>query len=289
VLLAATQHWQGHLHASVESLEEARQLFVDINDEWGQLRAIVPLARGLQAIGQRESAELLVHDAEVIVAEYPSTSPEKVMPAILGTELAIQRGDGSGALELLERLSPQWKAELESATPGGAESVVNQAIALAMVGRPAEGVPLLKAAVSQVHDVGPAANLLSAYALVLAASGDIDGARTQAERVAALDGGTYLDHTTGHLAAACAAAAAGDADAALAALDAADQRVSSTDDDLTKAVTQLARGRVLEALGSASAADVLAVARTALAELDVTADGWDTVFRHAVASTPAPA
>ncbi|MEA3054956.1 MAG: hypothetical protein QOD30_388, partial [Actinomycetota bacterium] len=168
-------------------------------------------------------------------------------------------------------------------------SVVNQALALSMVGRPAEGVPMLKAAVSHVHDIGPAANLLSAYALVLAASGDVEGARTQAARVDALDGGTYLDHTISHLAAACASAAAGDADGALAALDAADQRVSSTDDDLTKAVTQLARGRVLEALGSASAADVLAVARTALADLDVTGDGWDTVFRLAVAATPAPA
>src|SRR5204863_6740494 len=87
VLLAATQHWQGHLHESVESLEQARQLFVDINDTWGQLRCMVPLAHGLQAIGQRESAELVLHDVEVLVADYPTTSPERAMPAILGTEL----------------------------------------------------------------------------------------------------------------------------------------------------------------------------------------------------------
>jgi hypothetical protein len=58
--------------------------------------------------------------------------------------------------------------------------------------------------------------------------------------------------------------------------------VSATDDELAKAITQLARGRVLEAIGSASASDVLAVARVALAELSVSGEGWDTLFRLAV-------
>jgi class 3 adenylate cyclase/tetratricopeptide (TPR) repeat protein len=289
VLLASTQHWQGHLHESVEALEQARQLFVDINDHWGQLRAMVPLARGLQAIGQRDTADLVLKDAEVLVGEYPAESPERALPLILATELAIQRGDGAGALALIERLSPKIDVDFDPASPVGTESFVNQALALSMVGQPQDGALLLRTAASQVHDIGPAANLLSAHALVLAASGDPDAALAQAARVAALDGGTYLDHTLAQLAAACASAARHDADGALAALDAADRRVSSTDDDLAKAVTQLARGRVLEGLGSASAADVLAVARTALADLEVTGDGWDTVFRLAVATTPAPA
>jgi len=65
--------------------------------------------------------------------------------------------------------------------------------------------------------------------------------------------------------------------------------VSATDDELAKAITELARARVLDALGSPSAPDVLAVARTALAELHVTGDGWDTVFRLAVSPATAPA
>jgi class 3 adenylate cyclase/tetratricopeptide (TPR) repeat protein len=288
VLLASTQHWQGHISESVESLEHARQLFVDINDHWGQLRAMVPLARGLQAIGQREEAQLLLHDAEALVADYPTHSAERALPSFLGTELAIQRGDGAEALALLEHAAAQNDVEWDPASPGGGENVVNQAMALTMVGRPDDGVPLLRAASHRVHDVGPSANVFSAFALALAASGDRAGALEQSARVGALDGGSYLDHTLGHLAAACAHAADGKAEEALAALDAADRRVSTTDDELVKAVSQLARARVLQAIESPSADDVLSVARTALAELGIDAAGWDTVFRLATGAT-APA
>jgi hypothetical protein len=73
----------------------------------------------------------------------------------------------------------------------------------------------------------------------------------------------------------------GDEDGALAALSAADERVGATDDRLAKAVVLLARARVLDALGSASADDVLVEARAALIELGVTGDGWDALFRLA--------
>ncbi|HVM52719.1 MAG TPA: adenylate/guanylate cyclase domain-containing protein [Acidimicrobiales bacterium] len=278
VLLASAQHWQGNINASVEALEHARQIFMDIGDHWGQLRAIVPLARGLQAIGQREEAELLLVDAEAIVDHYPSGSNERLMPAFLGTELAIQRGDGKAALDLMDRAFEAARTEWDPTSPGGGENVVNRALALSMVGRVADAVPLLRSAAGLVRDVGPSANVLSAYALVLAAAGDVEGARAQAARVAALDGGTYLDHATALMAESCAAAAAGDVDGALAALDATDQRVSPTDDDLVKAIAQLARARVLAAIGSPGADEVLAVAGAALAALAVDAQGWDAVF-----------
>ena len=281
VLLASAQHWQGHINESVESLERARQVFVDIGDHWGQLRAVVPLARGLQAIGQREEAEVLLTEAEAIVEHYPEGSNERLMPAYLGTELAVQRGDGGAALELMDRAAAAARSEWDPESPGGGENAVNRALAMAMIGRVAESVPVLKSAAAHVVDVGPAGNVLSAYALVLAAAGDAAGAREQAAKVFALDGGSYLDHTLAHLADACAAAALGDGDAALAALDGADRRVSPTDDELAKAIAQLARARVLAALGSPSAADVLGVARAALAELDVDAKGWDALFQAA--------
>ena len=281
VLLASTQHWQGRIAESVESLERARQLFMDIGDHWGQLRAIVPLARGLQAIGQRGDADMLLTTAEEMVSDYPSESPERLMPAFLATELAIQRGDGEAALEIMDRAVASVGTEWDPGTLGGGENMVNRAMALTMVGRVDEGLPLLHTAAGRVHDVGPSANVLSAYAMALAANGDAAAAREQAERVASLDGGTYLDHAIARLAAACAAAAQDDAEGALAGLDAADQVVSPTDDQLAKAIAELARARVLQAIGSPAADDVLVVARAALAELDIAADGWDTVFRLA--------
>jgi class 3 adenylate cyclase/tetratricopeptide (TPR) repeat protein len=277
MLLASAQHWQGNIAASVESLEEARQIFVDISDRWGQLRAVMPLARGLQAIGQRAEADLLLHDAETIVEEYPSGSSERRMPAFLGIELAVQRGDGQAALDLMASMNLDW----EVASPGGTEGAVNRAMALAMVGDAAGALPVLKPVAGHVADVGPSGNILSAYAMVLAANGDTAAARKQADRVHGLDGGTYLDHALAYLALACASAADGDREAALAALDGADQRLSPTDDALAKAVAQLARARVLEALGVPSASDVLAVARAALTELSVDGVGWDTVFTSA--------
>lgn len=283
VLLASAQHWQGNINDSVSSLESARQIFVDMSDHWGQLRAIVPLARGLQAIGQRHDADLLVNDAEAIVEHYPEGSNERLMPAYLGTELAIQRGDGELALQIMAGAEERARRTFDAATPGGTENLVNRALALAMVGRADEGAPILRSAASQVFDVGPAGNILSAYALVLAATGDSEGARAQAERVRALDGGSYLDHAMADLALACAHAAEGDAVAARAALASVDDRLSPTDDDLVKSIAQLARARVLEALGSDDASDALAVARAALAELSVDGAGWDTIFQRAVA------
>jgi tetratricopeptide (TPR) repeat protein len=281
VLLASAQHWQGNIGESVTSLESARQIFVDISDHWGQLRAILPLARGLQAIGQREEADLLLHDAEVIVEHYPPGSNERLMPAYLGSELAIQRGDGVTALAMMARAEELARRTFDAATPGGGESLVNKALALSMVGRAEEGLPILRSAANQVVDVGPAGNVLSAYALVLAANGDSAGARDQAARVHALDGGSYLDHTLAWLALACATAADRDEAGALAALDGADDRLSPTDDELAKAIAQLARSRVLQALGSPEAEGVLAVAHAALAELSVDAHGWDTIFTTA--------
>jgi tetratricopeptide (TPR) repeat protein len=284
VLLASAQHWQGHIRASVEALEDARQIFVDIGDHWGQLRAVMSLARGLQAIGQREDAESILVSAEAIVEHYPAGSNERLMPAYLAVELAIQRGDGAGALELMERAAAAARAEWDPTSPGGGENTINRGLALAMTGRAVDAVPLLKSMVTGAHDVGPLGNALSAYALVLAAAGDADAARKAAAKVAGLDGGSFLDHTLAHLAAACAAARLGDTDGSLAALDAADRVVSATDDELAKAIAQLARARVLQAIGSPAAADVLAVARTALADLSVDGAGWDAIFRAATTS-----
>jgi tetratricopeptide (TPR) repeat protein len=277
VLLASAQHWQGKITESVERLEAARQVFVDISDPWGQLRAVMPLARGLQALGQRSEAELLLHDAETIVEAYPPGSNERRMPTFLGIELAVQRGDGATAMALMDSSGLDW----DVAIPGGGEGSVNRALSLVMVGDAAGALPGIKVAAAHVADVGPSGNILSAYALVLAANGDTAGARMQAGRVHALDGGTYLDHALAYLALACACAVDGDRDAALAALDGADQRLSPTDDELAKAVAELARARVLEALDAPSAADVLAVARAALTELSVDAAGWDTLFTAA--------
>ena len=281
VLLASTQHWQGRIAESVESLEHARRLFVDLNDHWGQLRAMMPLARGLQALGQRAEVELLLSDAEALVENYPASSVERLLPSFLGAELAIQRGDGVEAIRLMEHAE---SISTKAADPGslrGGENVVNCAMALTMIGRASEGVPMLRSAAAGLHDPGQAGNVLSAFALALAATGDTAGARTQAARVAALDGGTYLDHTLAHLAVACAAASEGDEVGALAALAGADQRLSPTDDELAKAIAQLARARVLQALGSAAADDALSVARAALAALSVGGEGWDAVFRLA--------
>jgi tetratricopeptide (TPR) repeat protein len=280
VLLASTQHWQGRIAESVDSLEEARQLFVDLNDHWGQLRAVVPLARGLQAIGQRSSADLLLVEAEALVEDYPTSGAERLLPTYLGIELAIQRGDGTEAMRLIDHAEAEAGKQLDPGSAGG-ESVVNRAVALAMTGRADEGVPLLRSAAAGLHDPGQSGNVLSAFALALATTGDTAGVRTQVDRVTALDGGSYLDHTLAQLALACASAADGDQAGALAALDAADQRLSLTDDELAKAVAQLARARVLQALGSPSAGDVLAVARAALAELSTDGEGWDVVFKLA--------
>lgn len=287
VLLASAQHWQGNLGESVESLEQARQIFVDIGDHWGQLRAIVPLARGLQAIGQREDADVLVCEAEAIVEHYPQGSNERLMPAYLGAELAIQRGDGEDALDLMERAASLARAEWDPTSPGGGENAVNRALALTMIGRVDDAIPILRTSANLVVDVGPAGNVLSAYALVLAAAQDVEGARAQAARVHALDGGSYLDHTLAWLADACAAASAGDAEEALLSLDNADAFVRPTEDELAKAITQLARARVLQAIESPGADDVLAVARAALTELGIGGEGWDAVFRQATGQAAA--
>ncbi|HYD10386.1 MAG TPA: tetratricopeptide repeat protein, partial [Acidimicrobiales bacterium] len=282
VLLASAQSWQGRITESVEALEQARQSFVDIADRYGQLRTVMNLMRGLQALGQREEAELLLLDAEALVEGMPESSPELRLPELLAIELAVQRGDGVEAMRLIERLIGGLDGEQPDPSRfGGSEVAVNLALALAMVGRPAQGVPLLVAVARNIRDVGPAGNVLSALALVAAAAGDADEARARAGAVASLSGGSYLDHTIARLALACVSAAGDDEPSALAALSVAEGIVGGTDDALTKAIVLLARGRVLAALGHANAEDVLDEAHYVLTELGTDAAGWDAVFRQA--------
>jgi class 3 adenylate cyclase/tetratricopeptide (TPR) repeat protein len=290
VLLASAQSWQGRIAESVESLEQARQLFVDLADRYGQLRALTPLMRGLQALGQRDEAEMLLNDAETLVEGVPAGSPELMLPAMLAVELAVQRGDGIEAMRLLERVIGEVEPDPDPNRIGGSESVVNLAVALAMVGRPLDGLPLLQAAARNIRDIGPAGNVLSALAIVAAAAGMPEEARERAMAVGALSGGSYLDHTIARLALACVAANEHDEPAALAALSVAEGIVGGTDDAMTKAIVLLARARVLAALGHANADDVLDEAHYVLAELGTDAAGWDTVFRQATgAGTPAAA
>jgi class 3 adenylate cyclase/tetratricopeptide (TPR) repeat protein len=273
VLLASVRLWQGRATEAIEQATEAQRIFESIGDRWGLERAGAPLSRGLLATGRIDEAFGALEDLHAHV----SGPLAQIVPAALAAELSVHAGDGARALRELAALPP--RVEGFGAAPS--DLGITHGLALAQTGHPEDAIATLVDIVSHQSDPGPRAYALCSLALARAAAGDVEGARADAEEVLALAGGTYLDRVFALLALACAAARKGDGAAATYALERASSVVAGTDDVLTRAITALARARVLAACGSDDADDALAAAGSRLATLRIEAAGWDQLFLSA--------
>ncbi len=281
VLLGSIRLWQGHAEEAVELATRAQQRFAEIGDIWGQCRAVGPLSRALLVTGRRAEAEGVVSVARNLVDRLPEGSSERIVPDLLGAELAVHIGEGHLALELLG-----GSGDLRSAIGAGGDREVAHILgtALLQAGRFDDATAVLGRGMSR-HPGRPAMH--SALVLALAAVGRVEEAREHAATVEGIVWATYLDRVIALVGLACAETQAGETALALRAIERAAALADATDDILTGGIVALARSRVLEAVGADAGADVaLADADARLSRVGVDAAGWDDLFRVA---TGAPA
>ena len=257
LLLASTRLFSGRTEESLELAIEARAHFDAVNDLNGQLRAITTVARCLTSLGRVAEARELFGEVDALVEA--SNDPivrgmSKIVLAAIGIQLGDTELDVPDDIDTLPEVAH-----------------VPAAMALLQQGRAAEAVEILEKVWAGATEPGARADVGSASALALAASGRSEEALARADAVEGTWPGTYLDRINLALARGFATGDPEHFDDAIALAD-------GTGDVVSQAMTRLARGR-----GLGRTEDVTdATAR--LAAIGVTHTTWDDVYRQAVAA-----
>jgi class 3 adenylate cyclase/tetratricopeptide (TPR) repeat protein len=174
--------------------------------------------------------------------------------------------------------------ELLEAPPtvlGNVDLQVPRGLALLQLGRVEQAEAVLRGAHEASSTPGSRHASGAALALAAAAAGDAEEALAVADDLAATPQGTYLDRIGTSFGRGFALLQLGRADEALATFDATVAEADATGDRLNQGLTRLARAWALEALADAGAADARAEAQARLAELGLHETEWDGVFRRA--------
>ena len=275
VLLANVAMWTGRPTVAIERSREARLLFQEIGDQWGEVQSIAPAARALGCLGRVEEAEAL--HAEVATFTDELGDPGLVaIPASVAGALAGHLGDGERAQREFQTGIDAWTDEQSIATH---ESRVGMSRALLQLGNVGGALAHL----DTPRDDTDALLVASAgvEAMVLAAAGQPERAVALTDRANALPIGSYLDHLESWMARGLACAQLGEDACAREACATALAVADGTESPLDQALARLAHSHALTALDDPEAAAAGAEARARLDALGLPATGWETAFHLA--------
>ncbi len=275
VLLANVAMWTGRPTVAIERAREARLLFQEIGDRWGEVQSIAPAARALGCLGRVEEAEAL--HAEVATFTDELGDPGLVaIPASVAGALAGHLGDGERAQREFQTGIDAWTDEQSIATH---ESRVGMSRALLQLGNVGGALAHL----DTPRDDTDALLVASAgvEAMVLAAAGQPERAVALTDRANALPIGSYLDHLESWMARGLACAQLGEDACAREACATALALADGTESPLDQALARLAHSHALTALDDPEAEAAGAEARARLDALDLPATGWETAFHLA--------
>jgi class 3 adenylate cyclase/tetratricopeptide (TPR) repeat protein len=275
VLLANVALWTGRPTAAIERAQEARRMFQEIGDRWGEVMSIAPVARALGCLGR-------IEDADAIHAEVANFTDELgdhdlvAIPAVIAGALATHIGDA-------ERAEREYRASIDAWTDDQSiashETRVGMSRAMLQSGNVEGALAQLDAPRGDSDALLVAS--AGAEAMVLAAASKPERALALTERANGADVGGYLDHLEAWMARSLAAAQLGDDERAREACATALAIADGTESPLDQALARLAHAHVLDALGDPEAADARVEARTRLDALGLAASGWETAFRLA--------
>ena len=275
VLLANVAMWTGRPTVAIERSREARLLFQEIGDRWGEVQSIAPAARALGCLGRVDEAEAL--HAEVATFTDELGDPGLVaIPASVAGALAGHLGDGERAQREFQTGIDAWTDEQSIATH---ESRVGMSRALLQLGNVGGALANL----DTPRDDTDALLVASAgvEAMVLAAAGQPERAVALTDRANALPIGSYLDHLESWMARGLACAQLGEDACAREACATALALADGTESPLDQALARLAHSHALTALDDPEAAAAGAEARARLDALGLPATGWETAFHLA--------
>ena len=275
VLLANVAMWTGRPTVAIERAREARLLFQEIGDRWGEVQSIAPAARALGCLGRVEEAEAL--HAEVATFTDELGDPGLVaIPASVAGALAGHLGDGERAQREFQTGINAWTDEQSIATH---ESRVGMSRAMLQLGNVGGALAHL----DTPRDDTDALLVASAgvEAMVLAAAGQPERAVALTDRANALPIGSYLDHLESWMARGLACAQLGEDACAREACATALTLADGTESPLDQALARLAHSHALTALDDPEAEAAGAEARARLDALGLPATGWETAFHLA--------
>src|SRR5918995_4418715 len=174
VLTASTRLWTGRAKSAVERAREALETFEAIDDDYGRVRARVPLGRALVTSGHVDEGFEVLEEAGASLL--PSRSPGFIAFSATGLlSAAVQVGDRERAEAALALLAPGELSSDDLATAGAGEHLVSQALLEVQRARPDAALDLLREVRRVSGERGEIGYTGAVTALALAALGDAGG------------------------------------------------------------------------------------------------------------------
>ncbi len=275
VLLANVAMWTGRPEAAIERALEARELFQEIGDRWGEVQSIAPAVRALGCLGRVDEADALHSEVATFTDEFGDRSLVAIPAAIAGA-LAAHLGDAERAQREYQVGAEAW---LDEQNIGNQEQRVGMSRAQLQLGNIQGALAQLDVPRDDTDALLVAAGGIEA--MVLAAAGQPDRAVALTDRANAVPIGSYLDHLEAWTARGLACAQLGDEECAREACATALALADGTESPLDQALARLAHAHALRVLDDPEAETVRAEARARLDALGLAATGWDTAFRLA--------
>jgi len=266
-LMANVCLWTGRTAQAVGHGRAARALMTEINDRWGEAQSLVPIARGLLALGRIEEGRDALDEGRRVAEQVQDARTRRLGEGGVVIALVQQLGEGAEVLGMAQGImeadpdlvQPEWRAAV--------------GLALVQTGRTDEGVLLLERALeSNTHH--PQTNLGAMMALGLLAAGRTKEAEVVLNRDCPVGSGTYADQCWAGLARGLAAVQRGDAAGAKDAFADTLAVVDATEDVLAQATVRVARQLALGDVGDDDGAE-------SLARMGIDLAGWVHVFRAA--------
>ncbi|MCU1499873.1 MAG: hypothetical protein JWM47_3826 [Acidimicrobiales bacterium] len=276
LLLASVRLWSGQSAEAVELAGRARRTFESIGEAYGLGLATAVLGRSMVMVGRVEEGFALLADSEVPVGNHGmSRAAAGQMARFTRLTAAIQVGEPARAVDVVQELEA-WQ-EIGGDDPS---------VALGLVALQHGDVDGAGSALRLDHETEDP-NLAAAQTLLAAALGSADTGE-RADRVASLNGATYLDRAMAQLGAALQAAADGRPESATGRIEAARLLVDATDDLVSQSVVGLAAAEVAHRLGEPDAPDQMARAGRTATNLGIEPVGWTRLFDLTARPVAAP-
>ncbi len=284
VLAGSVRLWTGRTNEAIERLDEARNLFEAMKDDFGYAQSSLALSRALVLAGRVDEGLALATNHQTLTGT-PSER-EQVLTAMVGLAATVQVGDVQGSERLLALLPSDLAGTAGELIVGDTERAASMGLHRLQAGDVATALALLDA---MRHGLEPEIdpNLHAAWALASAAAGSLDDALRGADEVERHARSSYLDRITAGIARGLALTGRGDIAAATATFDQVQAAADATEDRVSQALARLAGATAASALGEADAAARASEADARLAELGMADTAWRQAFSVATGLRPA--
>ena len=286
ILAGSVRLWTGRTLGAIERLEEAKEVFSEIGDVFGQSQAIAVLGRALVLAGRVDDGLAMVGTLGDLAVDTGSKR-DRIVAAMIGLSATVQVGDLGRANELLARV-PEGGADGTGDVfiVGDSERVTALGLHRLQSGDPAGAVQVLADLAERIApEIDP--NLTSALALAAAAGGRPEEAIERADAVEHHQRASYMDRLIAGVARGLALSRLGDHLGATDVFHRLRAAADGTEDRVSQALVRLADGVAASARGDADAATRLDDAERRLSDLGMADTAWRQAYSLALGVSPA--